>query len=332
MKKTKEQGITLVALVITIIVLLILAGVALAALFGNSSIIDNANYAVTEYNKSADADQNVITSVEGLFAKYMGGDVGDDDDNDDDDDEVIPPELQEQYGNLVKPSDVINQDLFTYTLSDANHTATVIGINWDYFISEDVPSEWDENEYITPFELEDTKESWGNTWLTYSVNTQEKANEIASTLRKLIVPYEITINDTTYDVTSMDISRFVSFSGFIEPSDYGYGTYLPAFAAGSDFSDKSGATDADTSYLIIPNSVETVNGLDANFIKRDNIIFASNSKVRELPSRIFSYQPASTIVLPPTLTSIGYEAFALCTELTSITIPEGVTTLESRNF
>ena len=72
MERTKEQGITLIALVITIIVLLILAGVALATLIGNSSIIDNANYAVTEYNKSANSDQNVLNQVENLFAKYMG--------------------------------------------------------------------------------------------------------------------------------------------------------------------------------------------------------------------------------------------------------------------
>ncbi|MBQ9297930.1 MAG: InlB B-repeat-containing protein [Clostridia bacterium] len=72
MERTKEQGITLIALVITIIVLLILAGVALATLTGNSSIIDNANYAVTEYNKSANSDQNVLNQVENLFAKYMG--------------------------------------------------------------------------------------------------------------------------------------------------------------------------------------------------------------------------------------------------------------------
>ena len=82
MRLTKEQkGITLIALVITIIVLLILAGVALATLTGNSSIIDNANYAVTEYNKSAGNDQNVLNQVENLFAKYMGesSNPGDDD-------------------------------------------------------------------------------------------------------------------------------------------------------------------------------------------------------------------------------------------------------------
>ena len=85
MRLTKEQkGITLIALVITIIVLLILAGVALATLTGNTSIIDNANNAVERYNASANNDQNVINEVENLFAKYLGenSSVGDDDDDD----------------------------------------------------------------------------------------------------------------------------------------------------------------------------------------------------------------------------------------------------------
>ena len=75
MRRTKEHGITLIALVITIIVLLILAGIALHAITGNSSIIDNANYAVGEYNKSANVDQNVITKAEDLFAQYLEGDA-----------------------------------------------------------------------------------------------------------------------------------------------------------------------------------------------------------------------------------------------------------------
>ena len=83
MRITKDQkAITLIALVITIIVLLILAGVALATLTGNKSIIENANNAVERYNASAGNDQNVLNQVENLFAKYMGGSssTGDDDD------------------------------------------------------------------------------------------------------------------------------------------------------------------------------------------------------------------------------------------------------------
>ena len=97
MDKQKEKtkifkhnlGITLIALVITIIVLLILAGVALATLTGNTSIIDNANNAVERYNKSADEDQKVLNQVKDLFAKYMGGEQAGGTENDDDDD--TPP-------------------------------------------------------------------------------------------------------------------------------------------------------------------------------------------------------------------------------------------------
>lgn len=42
MKKQKNQGITLIALVVTIIVLLILAGISIATLTGDNGLIKNA--------------------------------------------------------------------------------------------------------------------------------------------------------------------------------------------------------------------------------------------------------------------------------------------------
>lgn len=42
MKQNKEKGITLIALVITIIVLLILAGVAIATLTGDNGVLTKA--------------------------------------------------------------------------------------------------------------------------------------------------------------------------------------------------------------------------------------------------------------------------------------------------
>ena len=45
MKKLKQnKGITLIALVITIVVMLILAGVSISMLFGSNGIINRANY------------------------------------------------------------------------------------------------------------------------------------------------------------------------------------------------------------------------------------------------------------------------------------------------
>lgn len=81
--KTKEriikskQGITLIALIITIIVLLILAGVALNALIGNNSIIENADNAVGKYNNSVKEEQNELDKINEQLNNYVSGTVED---------------------------------------------------------------------------------------------------------------------------------------------------------------------------------------------------------------------------------------------------------------
>ena len=47
-KSKKEEGITLIALVITVIILLILAGVTIAAISGDNGILQNAARAKEE--------------------------------------------------------------------------------------------------------------------------------------------------------------------------------------------------------------------------------------------------------------------------------------------
>ena len=56
MKKNQEKGITLIALVITIIVLLILAGVTIATLAGENGILTRASDA-SEKTKQANAEE-----------------------------------------------------------------------------------------------------------------------------------------------------------------------------------------------------------------------------------------------------------------------------------
>ena len=60
--KTKNGGITLIALVITIIVLLILAGVTIATLMGDNGILTKASEA-SEKSKQANAEEQVRLSV-----------------------------------------------------------------------------------------------------------------------------------------------------------------------------------------------------------------------------------------------------------------------------
>ena len=56
----RERGITLIALVVTIVVLLILAGVSINALFGNSGIIEKAKEAQNKMDKATENDQKEI--------------------------------------------------------------------------------------------------------------------------------------------------------------------------------------------------------------------------------------------------------------------------------
>ena len=70
-KETK--GITLIALVITIVVLLILAGVAIATLNGNDNIIKNANTAVGKYNEKVNEEQGVLNTLEEKLKEYTNG-------------------------------------------------------------------------------------------------------------------------------------------------------------------------------------------------------------------------------------------------------------------
>lgn len=81
MKNLKNQkGITLVALVITIIVLLILAGVALSLVAGNEGILGKATHAVDETDEASIKEQVTLVVMEKVAdyyeTKYVNRDTG----------------------------------------------------------------------------------------------------------------------------------------------------------------------------------------------------------------------------------------------------------------
>ena len=69
----KNKGITLVALVVTIVVVLILAGVSINLVLGNNGIIAKAKDAET---KSAEASQNDLKGMNGLVSEMEGALAG----------------------------------------------------------------------------------------------------------------------------------------------------------------------------------------------------------------------------------------------------------------
>lgn len=60
----KEKGITLVALVVTIVVLLILAGVSITMVLGNNGIVKKAQDAKANYTTAAGQEDKAMTDAE----------------------------------------------------------------------------------------------------------------------------------------------------------------------------------------------------------------------------------------------------------------------------
>ena len=72
----RENGITLIALVVTIVVLLILAGVSVNALFGNSGIIEKAKEAQNKMDKATENDQKQIGELTNWIDNQVNGTTG----------------------------------------------------------------------------------------------------------------------------------------------------------------------------------------------------------------------------------------------------------------
>ena len=73
---SNQKGITLIALVVTIVVLLILAGVSVNALFGNSGIIEKAKEAQNAMNKATENDQKQIGELTNWIDNQVNGTTG----------------------------------------------------------------------------------------------------------------------------------------------------------------------------------------------------------------------------------------------------------------
>ena len=71
--KTNNKGITLVALVITIIVLLILAGVGIGLIGGEDGLLSKAKESAEEYNKAAIEEADILAQLQEQLTNYNNG-------------------------------------------------------------------------------------------------------------------------------------------------------------------------------------------------------------------------------------------------------------------
>ena len=133
MKKHKStRGITLIALVITIIILLILAGISISALT-NQGLFKNAKDAQNATEKAEAEQGKTLNEYEDEINKYLS--------NNDKTEEKLVDKVNDgtiKIGDYVKytpntaSTDAILQELNTYSGSNANTTSTLTqeSLNW----------------------------------------------------------------------------------------------------------------------------------------------------------------------------------------------------------
>ena len=131
-KVTKEKGITLIALVITVIVLLILAGVTIATLTGDNGIITRATTAKEKTNIGGEKDLLALAYNSAVSGNYGNGEITD---------EQLQKELDNQGVNakVTKNSPLkvtFNDSGNSYTIDEK--TGEIIGPTTEEKLAEDI--------------------------------------------------------------------------------------------------------------------------------------------------------------------------------------------------
>lgn len=135
-----NTGITLVALVVTIIVLLILAGITITSLLGDNGIIKKAQEAVNTMNKSIQAEQKEMNTL----AEELNSAINGKGENEDENIRVTGITLSESTIELILNTTTNTKQLYATITPD---NATNKGIIWSSS-SEDV-AKVDQNGLVT---------------------------------------------------------------------------------------------------------------------------------------------------------------------------------------
>ena len=126
--KRKEKGITLIALVITIIVLLILAGVSIAMLTGENGILTQAQKAKEETENAAKQEEEDLAKLEAIITGQEVPIIQVDDEN--------PGQLEQEETNTLVINSIEDLVFFSYDVTTNGTTyegkTVKLGTNLDF--------------------------------------------------------------------------------------------------------------------------------------------------------------------------------------------------------
>ena len=311
LKIREEKGITLIALVITIIVLLILAGVSIATLTGENGILTQAENAKTSNKKGKIQDEFALIANEWTIEKNAGN-------------KTLAEFLSEKKEE-GKITELVDNENGTYTMK-SNGYETII--NQEGKISDVFnPEEWDktaasEECFVWGSDIEGT--DGYDVIIGYTEKLQSNTKLRIPTRCKKIICDGTYYNENTY--LDDQIGRaFISNVQKIEiPSTV---TEIGTYAFGSvHFSQEN------LNEVIISNGVISIGNYAFYNCKGLKSITIPNSVTSIGNNTFYNCTGLASITIPNSVTSIGNNTFYNCIGLASITIPNSVTSIGDGTF
>lgn len=297
--KTKENGITLIALVVTIIVLIILASISIASLTGDNGIINQANTAKIDTENSQvlenmrlkvlEYERNNINTVITDYLSLLKSDNIIDDNGIVNVTKLMGQDLDTGKGKNGKDVYVLEENILCYYEENGNRKE--LGNIWN----EEVLEEADE----------DLFEITSDGTITLKYFDQYYYNEMDWTIETLVIPEK---------VDGITVRRIALCShGIVNPPGY--------FESIKNLKE-----------VILPSTVTVIDSMAfEGCVSLKNITMPDSLKIIEYEA-FKNCTSLSTIEIPESVTSIGDSAFEECSSLTSITIPENVTSIGSDAF
>ena len=221
--KDMNKGITLIALVITIIVLLILAGVSIATLTGENGILTRANDAKTS-TEIAEEKEKVRLAAGAAYAEDLGGEIKED---------ILRQELERYFGADgvdVTAGTNNGEDGFIVTIDDSGR---------QYFVDKDGNvSEMVQGPTVTHSINPETQVGDGEK-ITITITATATEGEIT----KITLPDGTTVSNVTE--TTYEVEENGDYVFIVEQSNGGITKHIVPITNGKDvekFSDIYGNT------------------------------------------------------------------------------------------
>lgn len=295
------NGITLIALVITIIVLLILAGVSISMVLGDNGIISKASTASEKTDIADDKEKIGLAMLEYEIIEL----------------ENNPPTLEE----FLESKDWCDDA----TLNESEKIITILmtnGREYDWDVDIIGPGLYEANSDCTVL-IKD----W-NTLISEGIIHVENgmiycnADLDAMTNSDVLAGYLLLPKDGS--ITSIGENAFrycYNLTDIILPDSItDIGEYAFEYCTSIE-------------NISIPDNITTLPGCAFRYCtKLSSVTFGENSKLTTIGPKAFSNSSISNFTIPHSVTEIGKYVFFGCNNLTSINIPNNVTIIGENAF